>query len=223
MSFRFQRFAASGLIACSLAFTIFVGACERKSDTAASPAPTGHGPAKAATTAPTDAERKAWAEAFRARHAELGKTPEGAVQLLVESAILASDIQSAEERARGRVWLQLLFIPYRDDPQWHTRPSNRTFVERLDHMPWIFASYVKGTRPEDGYRLPDGAPTLDIVRSEPRVAGGHSVVIRSSGADQPRPIVVRQSEQTGLWSVDQLANLYVDIRPPKKPGEETFR
>jgi hypothetical protein len=34
---------------------------------------------------------------------------------------------------------------------------------------------------------------------------------------------VRQSEQTGLWSVDQLANLYVDIRPPKKPGEETFR
>lgn len=185
-------------------------ACEAKAPAPAAPVP---------VVVDIDATRSD----FTTRHKAVATTPEGAVELLVEAAILASDPESAVNRQRGRIWLQLLFIPYREDADWHKRPSNRTFVERLDVMPWIFRSYLKGTSPKNAYTIPTGPRTIDLVRSEPRSGGGHTVVIRSSGADQPRPIVVKQSEQSGLWYVDQLANLYVDIRLPRKAGSETFR
>jgi len=200
----------------SLCFALSVLACDKKDATSE------HPPVSTGVVAVSATDVAASRDAFHKRHAELATTPEGAIELLVESAILASDPDSAENRGRGRTWIQLLFIPYRDDDSWARKPSNRTFVERLDQMPWIFRSYYKNTSPEAGYALPAGPRSIDVVRSEPRQAGGHTVVIRSSGADQPRPILVKQSDQSGLWYVDSLANLYVDIRPPKKPGEETF-
>lgn len=210
-AFHLKSYILGVCLLCALA------ACDKK-DAAAEPAA-----GSTSVAAPSVTDVAAWKDAFSRRHAELATTPEGAVALLVESAVLASDPESAENRGRGRTWIQLLFIPYRDDDGWAARASNRTFVERLDRMPWIFRSYYKGTNPEAAYVLPSGPRVIDVVRTEPQQSGGQKVFIRSSGADMPRPFVVKQSEQSGLWYVESLANLYVDIRLPKKADEETFR
>jgi hypothetical protein len=47
--------------------------------------------------------------------------------------------------------------------------------------------------------------------------------VRSGGADNARPVYLKQSEQSGLWYVNDWSNLYVDIRPPVDPAKEVYR
>lgn len=154
--------------------------------------------------------------ALLARHPTEGRTPEGALRLWLEACLLWNTDEDSAKAA-----LQYLTVPLKEHPDWPGLNSNHTFVERLTHAPHIFRSYARGTSPTGGYALPDDWE-LDVVEVKDKDARGTPVVLRSSGADNPRPVYLRQSSQTGLWYVDNWANVYVDIRPPVDPGVETF-
>jgi hypothetical protein len=155
-------------------------------------------------------------------HAERGDTPEGALHLWFEAVFLYMDEAT---RDQGREALTDLTIPFKDEPGWETLPSNRIFVERLQDPAHahIFRSYAVGTSPANGYAMDPGDFELAVEDSSEDAHGrGHRVLLRSSGADSPRPVYMKRSTTTGLWYVSEFGNVYVGIRPPVDPAEERF-
>ncbi len=158
---------------------------------------------------------------LKARHAAAGSTPAGALALWFEALRLYLEPAS---RDAGRALLGYLTIPFKKDERWDRKSSNLTFAGRLKDARHhhIFRSYYEGTSPENGYTLPAN-PQLAIVRDEPDAHGrGHVIALRSSGADNPRPVYLKKSTKTGLYFVDGHANVYVGIRAPKDPDDEEF-
>ena len=173
--------------------------------------------AAAPSTAPSPAAAPPPAAAATTSSVSVAQeTPEQAVQSWLEAAI-----RWPTDKARAQGELSALTLSFRGEPGWAGLPSNRTLVERLDGHTHIFRSYFKGTSPENGYTIPATREVLvEAVRE--REARGVPVVLRSTGADNPRTIYLRQSEQTGDWVLDSFSSLYVGIRPPKDPGQEDF-
>lgn len=156
-------------------------------------------------------------------HAETGKTPEGALKCWF-IALYQYTSPNASERKRGKEGLDYLTIPFKDAADWETRNSYSTFVDRCRNQPHIFRSYAKGTSPQNGYKMDPNAFELDHTRTAPAGTDrGTQVFVRSSGADSPRPIYMKQSEKTGLWYVSTFDNVYVDIRKVVDPSKETFK
>jgi hypothetical protein len=161
-------------------------------------------------------------DAWKQRHQEEGKTPDGAIKLWFDALFMALDPATRE---LGRDLLQYLTVPLRDDDQWYRRPSNQTFVSRLDDPRYhhIFRSYAEGTTPENDYAVDPASYRLQIAGSERDQYGrGWKILLVSSGADSPRPVYLRQSTTSGLWFVNSYANVYVGIRPPRPAGTEVF-
>ncbi len=175
--------------------------------------------AAAQDAAPAAADLAPWL----ARHAELGRTPDGALQLWFEGAFLYADPAT---RDLGRRVLEHLTLPFKGDPTWDERPSNQLFASRLRDPAHhhIFRSYARGATPANGYAVDPAAFELRVRSSR---ADGHGrgwrVLLESSGADSPRPVYLRQGSDSGLWFVDGFANVYVGVRPPLTPGSESYR
>ena len=150
-------------------------------------------------------------------HAAAGTTPEGAVRLWLQAALTWGT--DPTDAAAG---LQRLTIPLMKDDAWHKRPSNGTFVERLRDQPHIFRSYAEGALPDNAYAAPDGWRLNVHEVKEPRDDRGTAVFITSGGADNPRPLYLKQSSKTGLWFVNAFANAYLGVRPMVDPEAETF-
>ncbi|MBL8788815.1 MAG: hypothetical protein JNJ59_28225 [Deltaproteobacteria bacterium] len=162
--------------------------------------------------------RESSTELATRRHAEVGKTPEGALLHWIERAIAAQSGDEADLVALGE-----LTIPLRGVEAWWRRSSNGTFAERLTGKPYIFRSYAVGATPTNQYALPTPL-ALAIEKSESDPDGrGWRIRVRSGGADNARPVYLKQSEQSGLWYVNDWSNLYVDIRPPVDPAKEVYR
>jgi hypothetical protein len=62
-----------------------------------------------------------------------------------------------------------------------------------------------------------------VQKAVPAGDRGTQVYLRSSGADNPRTIYMKRSDQSGLWYVYSFDNVYVDVRKPVDPTKETFR
>jgi hypothetical protein len=157
-----------------------------------------------------------------AAQAERGVTPEGALTLWFDAVYLYMD---EDTRDQGREALTYLTIPFKDEPGWEKLTSNRIFVSRMQDPAYahIFRSYAVGTNPENAYSMDPQDYELDIVESSEDTHGrGWRVLIRSSGADSPRPVYMKKSTTTGLWYVSEFGNVYVGIRAPQEEGEERF-
>lgn len=196
-----------------LVMVLGVWACESK------PEPPDKAKGEAASGSEVPESREVVLPAIEREHAEAGKTPEGALKMWMRYAAVYH-----KEPFSSRVALEYLTLPYKDNPQWHTLSSARTFVERLEKKPYIFQSYAVGSSPENGYAFNPETFELAVEKSGPDQHGdrGHAVFLRSSGADSPRPVYLKKSTKTGLYYVSIHANTYVDIRPPVDPDKETF-
>ncbi|MBW2255929.1 MAG: hypothetical protein JRI25_15205 [Deltaproteobacteria bacterium] len=162
-------------------------------------------------------------EAWKARHAVEGTSAEGTVKVWLDATLLWANGDEAD-RALAVEVIQYLTIPLKDEPDWPKRPTNQTFVQQMEEKPYIFRSYAVGATPENEYAMDPADWKLNVRRIEaPADDRGTRVEIISGGADSPRPIYMKQSEQTGLWYVNVWANTYVGIRKPIPPGTETFR
>ena len=155
---------------------------------------------------------------FVAQHREQGGTPEGALAVWLRAAIAAGQ-DDAATRAAGEEALGRLTVEFRTGPDWTTRPSARTFRERLRSHPHIFRSYFTGATPENGYRAEDGA-ALNVAGTRQEGDGVVRVNLVSSGADSPRGVTLEPHKQDGRYYVHRFSNVYVDIRKPVDPDAE---
>jgi len=173
------------LVACLVACLVVVAACDRK------------GGAGGSATSPSIVP---------------DTTPEGTLTRFLDACVRAG---SEDEGARAQAMrdIQALALPIREDGDWATRPTNRTFVERLQAQPWIFRSYAPGATPANGYAAPASfAPEITSRREE---AGMLKLWIRSGGADSPRPVSMKRPDGDERWYVQEWSSVYVEIRRPK--------
>ncbi|NMA18856.1 MAG: hypothetical protein GX939_08975 [Clostridiaceae bacterium] len=86
--------------------------------------------------------------------------------------------------------------------------------DRLTGKDYVPRSYLKGTSPENDYE-PSKPYVIEILENPYSFAndGSAKLYIRSSGADSPRPIVLRQNKD-GTWYLFENL-LLADIRKPE--------
>jgi hypothetical protein len=92
----------------------------------------------------------------------------------------------------------------------------RLIQSQLQQNPHLPRSYFKGTSPENQYTLPSGR--LEINCSTNPYSGNAAdgklkVFTVSTGADSPRPMVVKRNDK-GLWKADEWSSLLVGCRKP---------
>lgn len=172
-----------------------------------------------ALAVPARAELPKTLEELKERHAELGKTPEGALGCWFDAVYV---YMNEETRDIGRQMIQFLTIPYMEQPEWDRDQNNQYFLRALTEQAYIMRSYAKGTSPENQYQMDPNNYELNIVRVNPNHPKALQVYLRSSGADTPRPVYMKKSTRSELWYVFDHANTYTGIRPPKDPNKEEF-
>lgn len=157
---------------------------------------------------------EAWAalprdyQEFKARYQKEGRTPEGAVKLYFEAVFCYIN-----EATRAEGSKMVRYALHYDRPIEQSR-NLATFAERLrdPERQHIFRSFAAGTSPENDYRMsPDN---FDLVVTRKTQEQGYlRLFLRSSGADSPRPVWVKEFD--GLWYMINNASTYVEVRPPK--------
>lgn len=145
---------------------------------------------------------------FKARYQQEGRTPEGAVKLYFEAVFCYID-----EATRAEGSKMLRYALHYDRPIEQSY-NLATFVERLrdPERHHIFRSFAAGTSPENDYRMsPDNFNLVVTKRTQEQ--GYLRVFLRSSGADSPRPVWVKEID--GLWYTINNSSTYLEVRPPK--------
>ena len=83
-----------------------------------------------------------------------------------------------------------------------------------DHIPF---SYFEGASPDNDY-TPSKPYTINVADdahgADPANEGYIKVFLTSSGADSPRPVVLRNKPSTGQWFLN-THSLMVQVRKPK--------
>lgn len=171
-------------------------------------------------------ERPSSVEAFVTLRDRLAQSPEGgaavfatALLLYLENADLgrqcltiAADRDRLQKSATGYKGFEL------------SRPELRRIDERVGARPHVARSYVQGTRPEEGYRLPDG-PLIFEISADPRGGdintGRAKVFLASTGADLPRPVTLQRNNR-GLWKAKEWSSLTLGVRPPVEALDDTL-
>ena len=90
---------------------------------------------------------------------------------------------------------------------------------------YIWRSYVKGTKVEDGYAVPDlGNFQADALLKSPLAAGAKrcTVWVKTTGGNMDRPCIM-VADDRGQWRVSELSSLCVGLQKvPKAPGADEF-
>ncbi|MCQ2359347.1 MAG: hypothetical protein MJ055_04730 [Phascolarctobacterium sp.] len=150
---------------------------------------------------------------------EIGKLPQSASEIPasfknpydVAAYSVAAFIRYTENVAEGEAMLNKLKGP---EP---LNPFGKQFLrDRLRGKEYVARSYIMGTSPENGYAMQ--APYAIKVESNPysfQEAHYARLLLTSSGADNPRWIVLREKASTGEWFLWTYEGVLADIRPPK--------
>ena len=148
---------------------------------------------------------------FKARYLTEGKTVEGVVKLYFEGVFAYMNEDTRKEAAK-----MLRFSLHSDSPVERST-YYATFVERMKDPDYnfCFRSYVKGSKPENDYKMsPDDFEIMYSGKPIKDPGGYLRVPLKSSGADSPRIIWVKKFDD-GLWYVINNAATYVQVRDPK--------
>ncbi len=91
---------------------------------------------------------------------------------------------------------------------------------------YIWRSYVKGTKPDDGYQVPDiGAIEVDTYFQPGEAPTATStnirMFVRSTGADSGRPLKLTHDSR-GEWRITEYSSFCVGVRAPKNPNDGNF-
>ncbi len=158
--------------------------------------------------APAVAELPRDYQAFKARYQREATTPEGALKLYFEAVFSYMD-----ESRRDEAGKMLRYAMHWERPIERS-PVLATFVSRLKdpRQHYIFRSFARGSSPENDYQMsPDDFELM--VAGQRQEADRLNVLLRSSGADSPRIVWVKQFED-GLWYTINNAGTYAQVRQP---------
>lgn len=150
------------------------------------------------------------------RHASWGKYPEGAITLWLEAVIRVQEGDTNAWRA-----VQYLTIPLKNDPSWMKLAGNSYFINEVNSNNPSFRSFIIGSSPQNGYKVDLNNLRISIESDADNGSLGRKYFIESSGAERPRPISLKKSDQTGLYFINEYSSMYVDVQSPPS-GQETF-
>ena len=145
---------------------------------------------------------------FKTRYRSIGTSPEGAVRMYFDAVF------SYIDPARKSEGSKMLRYSLHERQNWESFPTRGTFVSRLKDPSFhhIFRSFAEGTSSHNNYAMnPDN---YRLVFAGTRQESDYvKILLRSSGADSPRPLHVQQFED-GLWYVTNNHSTYVEVRRP---------
>ena len=93
---------------------------------------------------------------------------------------------------------------------------------QINRSPYVPNSYIKGTKVDNGYKLPEGKLVFDYstnAYSGDEKDGEIKLFIPSSGADSARPLRVKKND-AGVWKASEWSSLIVGIRAPKVDDDD---
>lgn len=157
-------------------------------------------------------------DGFVALRDRLAETPQGGAAIFAAALLIY-----AQDQALGRQCLALAVARkrLREGAQgykgWELIPQElRRLDERVRARPYVARSYVRGTSPDDGYRLPAGPLRFEVTdnpHSGDVSTGIFKVFVASSGADSPRPITLERNNR-GVWKATEWSSLTSGVRAP---------
>ena len=155
------------------------------------------------------------------RHKKIGNNPGDAIALWIEAAIRAQNGEEQGWKALGALTLDSYTgKPLSNDPNWRKTISSY-FLRPINENNPCFRSLVVGAIPENNYKVDVNNIKVLITKNGTRNSTGNKYFIKSSGA-LDRPFALKQSNKTGLLYISEYSSLYVDVRKPIDPDEETF-
>jgi hypothetical protein len=91
----------------------------------------------------------------------------------------------------------------------------------LAPRPYLAASYISGTDPSTGYKLPSPPYTVRVLFTpySKLKENEYRVLVACSGADSPRPVILKRNNR-GIWKVSNYSSLFVGIRAPEAPVDD---
>lgn len=152
---------------------------------------------------------------FKARYQTEAKTYQGAVKMYFEAVFAYINEATREEGGK------MLRYALRSSTPIEKSTYYTTFAERLIDPDYqhIFRSFAKGTSPENDYAMSPDNFEINFTGQIEKVSGYLRVFLRSSGADSPRPVWVKEFDG-GLWFVINNAATYVEVKLPKTEQEK---
>jgi hypothetical protein len=156
-------------------------------------------------------------DAFRALRDEMAQTPQGGAAMMVVALLV-----HAGDEALGRQCLTMAVDRDRlqeGEGGYQNLRLARSAQSRIDQQlaaqPYLPRAYVRGTRPEDGYQLPDPPYVIEFAHnpySGDPASGLVKVFVVCSGAASPRPVTVRCNNQ-GVWKANEWSSLVMGVIP----------
>lgn len=157
-------------------------------------------------------------EEFSALQAKLADSPQGGAALFVVATILYAENPTLGEQCLVLACdASLLSKVSKGGYQgMGFGASTKFLIEQLDSKKHVPYSYLKGTSPENGYKvaLPWVVQTQTNPYSGNEKDGKIKLFVKCSGADSPRPISLAKDGQ-GIWKATEFSSLMVGIRAPK--------
>ncbi|MBQ7593309.1 MAG: hypothetical protein IJU48_03015 [Synergistaceae bacterium] len=147
---------------------------------------------------------------FKARYQTEAKTYQGAIKLYFEAVFAYINKDTREEGGK------MLRYALRSETPIDRSTYYATFADRLKDpsCTHIFRSYAKGTSPENDYAMSPDDFEINYTGKVEDARDYLRVFLRSSGADSPRAIWVKEFDG-GLWFVINNASTYVEVKQPK--------
>lgn len=147
----------------------------------------------------------------------IASTPEGGAAMM----ILALLIYSEKEELGRQCLTAVISLDLLEEGNYYKgyklRSSSMQLIkEQLKKEPFIPRSYIKGSNPENGYRIPDENLIMKFSTTKysgDRASGIFKIFVECSGALM-RPITLKVNDK-GLWKAYEWSSLIVGVRSSK--------
>lgn len=143
---------------------------------------------------------------FEAMAAELRQTPQGVCALFLCAVSLFD--KNRDEGVRAMDLLR--------GPRPMTPYDSQFLRDRLRGKAYLPLAYFEGATPQNGYTpvAPLTLEVLDDPRPQDVEEGYRRFFLKTTGADSPRPIKLRQKPSTGEWFLWEYSSILSGIRIP---------
>lgn len=157
-------------------------------------------------------------EEFVALRSEIATTPEGGAALFVVAMMMYTRDKNLGLPA-FTIAIKKDQLSKGDAYKGYAPPTSLNFyLQQLLRKPYIARSYISGTVPANRYQLPANKPYTIKLKAElfaAQLDGNKNpvkVFIESSGADTPRPVLLRKNDK-GYWKAANYNSLFLGVKP----------
>lgn len=145
---------------------------------------------------------------YEKKYAEQGTNAEAVVKIWFEGIYM---LLLNKNEAKGEAVMSMVMV----QDNWKTAAGTMTiFRDKLANKPYIFSSYIKGTKVDDAYSTEGKPQEIEITKTQEQPDGRFKLFVKTSGADTPRPITLIKEKSTGLWLIEEFSSIFVDVLKP---------